>query len=195
MQPVKTSWLYFFGRSLCRLAGRLLWGLRVEGADNIPVSGGVLIAPNHRSAIDPPMVGSSMARPLHFMAKQELFEVPVLGFLIKRTNAFPVKRGARDVGAFRNAQRLLEFGEAVLVFPEGTRSKDDSFKPPLPGVGMLSCMAQAPIIPVRVRNSQNPSRKNPLTVIFGKPVYPPAEFNKDSYGALSAAVIEEIKKL
>jgi 1-acyl-sn-glycerol-3-phosphate acyltransferase len=140
-------------------------------------------------------MGASLRRPLHFMAKKELFDTPVLGFLIKRTNAFPVKRGQQDVGAFRKAFGLLESGEPLLVFPEGTRSKDGNFGKARAGLGMIACTAQVPAVPVRIINSDKLKYFKKLTVIFGKPVYPPKEYTKESYLEFSGNVLEEIKRL
>lgn len=192
---VSSSWMFYAGRFMFWLFFKTLWRLKIEGQENIPKTGGVLIAPNHMDYIDPPLTGSSMARPLHFMAKSELFDVPVLGFLIKRTNAFPVKRGRQDVGAFRNALRLLEAGEPLLVFPEGTRSKDGNFGKARPGLGMMACMAQVPAIPVRIINSNGLWSFKRLEVIFGKPIFPPKEYTRQSYNQFSETVLEEIKKL
>ncbi|MHB9155182.1 MAG: lysophospholipid acyltransferase family protein [Endomicrobiales bacterium] len=193
--PVRSSWLYYAGRSLFRVLFGTLWRARTSGRGNIPCQGGVIIAPNHRSVADPPLVGSMMERPLHFMAKQELFEVPALGFLIKRTNAFPVRRGRQDIGAFRMARRLLGKGEAVLMFPEGTRSRDGNFGRARAGVGMAACIAQVPVVPVRIFNSDRLGRFPALRVVYGAPVYPPKEYTKESYQKLSEQVLERIKEL
>jgi 1-acyl-sn-glycerol-3-phosphate acyltransferase len=191
---LKNTWLFFLGRALFRLFFSTFGRWKVSGRENIPPTGGVLIAPNHRSMADPPLAGAAMRRPLFFMAKQELFEVPVLGFLIRRTNAFPVRRGEGDVGAFRNTQRLLEEGEAVLVFPEGGRSKDGNFRPAKAGAGMLACLAQVPVVPMRIKNSDRIG-KAPVEVIFGKPLYPPKEYTKATYQQFSNQILEAVKAL
>ena len=193
--PVKTGPLFYIGRFLFFAMFKVFWRLKVEGRENIPASGGVLIAPNHVSNIDPPLTGSAMRRPLHFMAKQELFEVPVLGFLIKRTNAFPIKRGKQDIVAFRIVFKLLESGEPLLVFPEGTRSKDGGFGKAKPGLGMIACISQAPVVPVRLVNSGNLASFKRLKVVFGKPMMPPKEYSKEDYIRFSEQVLEGIKKL
>ena len=192
---VKSSWVFYAGRFLFRLFFSLLWRLKIEGHENVPLAGGVIIAPNHASMADPPIVGCAMKRPLFFMAKKELFDMPLLGFIIRRTHAFEVRRGQRDVGAFRTAQRLLSGGQAVLVFPEGTRSRDGNFRSVLPGAGMLACMAQVPIVPVYIAGSNRISSLARLTVIMGKPIYPPAEFTRDVYQKLSESTMEAIKNL
>jgi cytidylate kinase len=190
-----TKWLFYLGRFLFRLFFYAVWRLKVRGHENIPEKGGVIISPNHVSYADPPLTGSAMKRPLYFMAKKELFDMPVLGFLIKRTNAFPVQRGRQDVGAFKKAVNLLKAGKPVLVFPEGTRSRDGNFGKARPGAGMLSCISNAPVVPVRLRNSGRLSKLMPLEVTFGRPVYPPEKFTKDTYQEISEKVLEEIKKL
>lgn len=195
MDELRSSRLFFIGRSLFRLLFATVGRWEVRGHENIPEKGGVIIAPNHISFFDPPLAGAGMRRPLHFMAKMELFQVPVLGFLIKRTNAFPVRRGQQDIGAFRTAQRLLEAGEAVLMFPEGTRSKDGAFGRARPGVGMMACTAQVPVVPVRIRNSEKLGKFARVRITYGKPVMPPKEYTKESYLSFSEQVLEEIQKL
>jgi 1-acyl-sn-glycerol-3-phosphate acyltransferase len=192
---IVNGWLFFFGRFLFRVLFAALWRWRVEGEENIPASGGVIIAPNHQSMADPPLVGSAMRRPLHFMAKKELFDVPVLGFLIRRTNAFPVARGKQDIGAFKIVFKLLKSGEAVLVFPEGTRSKDGTIGRARAGVGMIACMTRMPVVPVRVINSNFLGKFKPLKVIYGKPLVPPENCTRETYLAFSERIVEEIKKL
>jgi 1-acyl-sn-glycerol-3-phosphate acyltransferase len=192
---VKSTWLFYFARSLFRLLFGTLWRWEIVGKENIPKDGKLIIAPNHASVADPPLTGSAMDRPLYFMAKKELFEIPVLGFLIHRTHAFPIERGKGDIGALRTAKRLIDSEKAVLLFPEGTRSRDGNFGKARPGVGMLSCLCQAPVVPVRIINSNFLSKFKKLKVIFGKPVYPPKEYTKESYQKISEVVLEEIKKL
>ncbi|MDD3923130.1 MAG: lysophospholipid acyltransferase family protein, partial [Endomicrobiaceae bacterium] len=132
-----------------------LYRCKSEGQENIPKDTGVIMAPNHMSFFDPPLTGCFMKQDLYFMGKQELFSVPILGFLIKRTNAFPVKRGMQDVAAFRNVFALLENKKALLMFPEGTRSKDGKLGKARAGVGMVACNAQVPIVPVKITNTNN----------------------------------------
>ena len=195
-QKTRSSWLYYSGRALFRLLFKIAWRREISGGENIPAEGGVIIAPNHKSFADPPFTGSAMKRPLHFMAKEELFSIPILGFLIKRTNAFPVLRAAQgDVGAFKTALNLLENGEAVLVFPEGGRAANEEFRPAKQGVGMLACRAQVPVVPARIINSGKLGSFAKLKIIFGRPLYPPKEFDKDAYMKFSREVMEAVKRL
>jgi 1-acyl-sn-glycerol-3-phosphate acyltransferase len=136
-----------------------------------------------------------MNQDLYFMAKQELFEIPVLGFLIKRTNAFPVKRGMQDMSAFRNAFSLLENKKALLMFPEGTRSKDGIIGKARAGVGMVACIAQVPVVPVKIVNTNNMKKFKQIIIKYGKPVYPPKEYTKEDYIKLSFKILEKIKEL
>ena len=175
---------------------KIIWRSEESGRENIPAEGGVIISPNHKSFADPPYTGSAMKRPLHFMAKEELFSVPVLGYLIKQTNAFPVARASQgDVGAFKTALNLLENGEAVLVFPEGGRAKNEAFRPAKQGVGMLACRAQVPVVPARITGSDKIGSFAKLKIIFGKPIYPPKEYSKDTYMKFSQEVMDSIQGL
>jgi 1-acyl-sn-glycerol-3-phosphate acyltransferase len=192
---IKNSWIFYFCRFLCALTFRSVWRSSVYGQENIPPAGGVIIAPNHVSVVDPPLVGSSMRRPLFFMAKKELFDIPVLGFIISRTNAFPVRRGYSDITAIRTAEQLLGAGECLLVFPEGTRSKDGGFGVARSGCGMLACHTQKPVVPTRVFNTFFLGRFRKVFVVFGPPLYPPRECTKESYQQFSAQVLEAVKKL
>jgi 1-acyl-sn-glycerol-3-phosphate acyltransferase len=187
--------VFIFFRFIFWLLTNTVWRRRVIGVENVPAKGGVLIAPNHRSVADPPIIGSAVNRPMFFMAKQELFDVPVFGWFMHRTNSFPVKRGEQDMGAFRKALRFLKDGMPLLIFPEGTRSKDDSFLPARPGLGMFACMAQVPAVPVRIINSDHLLRFRKIKVIFGKPIYPPKEYTKEDYQKFSEQVLEAVKNL
>lgn len=123
---------------------------KVTGRQNVPARGPVLLAPNHIADCDPPFVGLSVYRPLWFMAKRELFEIPVLGPLIDFAQAFPVERGVPDRAALKRAEQLLKAGQAVVVFPEGQLSQNGQLQPLLPGVALLALRAKVPVIPVGI---------------------------------------------
>ena len=124
--------------------------LRVTGAEHVPPTGAALIVSNHQSILDPPVVGGSSPRQVFFLAKAELFRIPLFGRLIHALHARPVRREGSDARALRTAGRLLEEGKALLVFPEGTRSLDGRLAEAKPGVGMLAVMSGAPVVPAYV---------------------------------------------
>ena len=184
--------LFRIGRFLFWLMFITIYRLKVEGLENVPETGGAIIAPNHMSLFDPPLAGAALLskRPLNFMAKKELFDIPILGFLIKRTNAFPVKRGMQDMAAMRNAFKLLEDGCLLLMFPEGTRSKDGNLGKARAGAGMVACHSQVPLIPVKIENTGKMLKFKKIKVKFGKPIYPPREYSKNDYAGLSQKSLE-----
>ena len=187
-----------------RLLERLLFGMRIYGDEKVPRTGGVIIASNHISYNDPPMVGSAVPRELHFLAKEELFANPVFAALIRSYNAIPVKRATGDVGALKKAVRLLKEGRAMIMFPEGTRSLSGKFLKPKPGVGMIASMADVPVVPTYVAGTNALgaafTRRRPVVVRFGEPVIP-AEVrsrsgsDKEAYMAISAEAMKRIMEL
>ncbi len=120
---------------------------RVRGRRNVPQSGPVILAPNHVSDLDPPIVGVSCGRWPYTMAKAELFK-GAFGWVIEQMGTFPVHRGEADRRALRTARRLLKAGEAIIIFPEGTRSRDGNLQAPEIGVAMLAHGARAAIVPI-----------------------------------------------
>lgn len=142
--------LYRFGRLLSKFLFKLTGGLESSGFEHIPRTGGVIVCSNHISHLDPPAVGAGMSRQVHFMAKEELFKVPVLGELIRRVGAFPVMRGTADRRALKRAIELLNEGRVVGLFPEGTRSPDGKLRCPEPGVGLIVLKSGAPVVPAAV---------------------------------------------
>ncbi|MGC9319522.1 MAG: lysophospholipid acyltransferase family protein [Armatimonadota bacterium] len=125
---------------------RLLGGWRVTGHDNVPERGGAVIASNHLSFLDPPIVGSALRRRTYYFAKSELF-VPVFGWVIRKCYAFPVERGAADTRALKEAIKLLRQGELLTMFPEGTRSRDGSVREFDLGAALAASRAEVPVIP------------------------------------------------
>lgn len=190
-----TGFLYYLGKFLFKWMFILIYRCKSSGQENLPQNTGFIIAPNHMSFFDPPLAGCFMKPDLFFMAKQELFDIPILGFLIKRTNAFPVKRGMQDMSAFRNAFDLLNNNKALLMFPEGTRSKTGVMGKARAGVGMVACNCQVPIVPVKLVNTNNMKKFKKIEIKYGKPIYPPKEHTKEDYLKLSQQVLDEIKKL
>lgn len=153
------------------------------------------MAANHLSLADPPIIGCALKRHIHFLAKEELFRIPVLGWFIRETNAFPVKRMEHDVSAFKHAQRLLQQGEAMLLFPEGTRQRAGVLGPAKSGVGMLAVKAHVPIIPVLVQHSDHLGSLTRVSVTFGAPIPPRLEVSRADYQPLSDMVMERIQAL
>lgn len=134
---------------------------RVSGRKNIPPRGGVLFAPNHISDLDPPFVNLSLRRPAWFMAKRELFEIPILAPFIRLAQAFPVERGGADRAALKYAEQLLKNGQALVIYPEGRLSPSGELQPILPGVTSLALRAGVPLIPVGIAGSNH-------VMVYGK---------------------------
>jgi 1-acyl-sn-glycerol-3-phosphate acyltransferase len=179
---------------------RILFGLRIFGSGNIPKRGPVIIAPNHVSYADPVVVGLGVPRELHFLAKEELFEPPVFGSLIRAYNAIPIKRGVVDRRALKSAAGVLKGGNALLVFPEGTRSKDGRLLPGRPGIGFLAVESEAIVVPCYVAGSRHLMRavvRRPrLELRYGNPISVPAvERGRAVYKMLSDKTMEELVRL
>ncbi|HEY7039980.1 MAG TPA: lysophospholipid acyltransferase family protein [Methylomirabilota bacterium] len=133
---------------------RLLFRLEVVNAGVVPATGPVLLVSNHVSVLDPPIIGGAAPRPLVFMAKEELFRIPLFGRLIRALNARPVRRDGSDMRALKAALAVLEEGRAILAFPEGTRGQEGGpLREGKPGVGMLAVLSGAPVVPVYVSGS------------------------------------------
>jgi len=151
--------------------------LSVRGRERVPRAGGVLLAANHCSYLDPPAVAVSSPRRVNFVAREELFQVPVFRSLITVLGAHRVARGKVDRAIFRTVETLLNQGEAVLIFPEGTRSPDARLMALEPGVAFLARRTGAPIVPVGVVGTQRAMpyhsmllRPAKVTVQFGAPI-------------------------
>jgi len=174
---VQSLW-YWFIIFIVRLFC-LLWGIRYFGQANIPARGGVIIASNHQSYLDPPLVSIGLVRPIHFMARRELFEFSWLfNILISSVNAFPLERRRFNSEGIREALNRLRNGHMLLVFPEGTRTPDGEIKEFKTGVATITRRADVPVIPTRIsgafdtwpREHKLPARWRPIRIIYGKPL-------------------------
>ena len=145
--------LYRLSRILCEQTAGLLLQARCWGRRNVPGKGPVIFASNHQSYFDPILAGCFTTRVLNFMARETLFRSPPFAALIRFYNAFPVKRGGADVAAFKNSLRLLKKGQAILLFPEATRTADGRVRSVQPGAIGLARKANAPILPVAIEGA------------------------------------------
>lgn len=145
--------VYKSSRTFLRCAFRLGGGLEVHGQENVPPAGPLIVACNHTSHLDPMILGAAFDRPLHFMARRTLFDVPGFAWLIRNNNAFPLDRDGDSREALRVFGERLEMGNAVVMFPEGTRSPDGIVGEMKPGVGMLAVRNSAPVLPVYIWGS------------------------------------------
>lgn len=149
---------------------RLFFRLKVIGASNVPREGGVIVAANHNSYFDIPLLGCALARRADNIAKAELFQNRLVGAFFRMLGGFPVRRGAIDRQALSEAIRRLRKGRLLAMYPEGTRSRDGRLQPPKPGVGMLVAQSGAKVVPAYIRGTAPVRLFRPVTIIFGTPI-------------------------
>jgi 1-acyl-sn-glycerol-3-phosphate acyltransferase len=173
-------WVYWPVRVVLQPFLILYFRMRRNGREHVP-AGPVLLAANHRSFLDPFMIGCCVPRPIYFVAKRELFDRRVAGWILNALGAFPIKRGEADGESMETARLLLERGEAVVIFPEGTRHRSGPLHKPKRGVGRLALQTGAPIVPIAVKGTERARRGwriRPVRVDlrFGPPLtYPRVE--------------------
>jgi cytidylate kinase len=190
---------------MARWLARLLFGLRVVRKDPLHYGEHHIFASNHRSNIDPPLVGSNVRENIHFVAKAALFKIPILGPFISTLNAFPIQRGRFDRAAMDRCLQILDGRNSVLIFPEGGRVLGDVLGRSKAGVGYLALQSGVPVIPIYIHGSnrlrQALFRSPRVTVIFGQPIHLTdgdlaRHQNPDDYrefGAMVMAAIEALK--
>lgn len=183
---------YWISRAIILIFLKIFFRFSVSGRENIPEQGGFILAPNHVSYFDPPAVGSACPRKVHFMAKQELFEVPVLKYWMRAVSTFPVRRGQADRGALRKAVEILQRGDVVCVFPEGRRVAPGAENKGDSGVILIAQMAGVPVVPMAIVGTQPLFRKNfpwfsSIEIRFGKPLF----FERDGDPKKRSEVINE----
>ena len=176
MKGLRLLW-YGFWQQVARIVFVFLFGLRVYHRRRFPRAGGVLVVANHQSYLDPILAAVGMSRPFHPMARGSLFRFAPFAWLIRSLHAFPVQRGTADLGAVREALRRLEEGAVVLMFPEGTRTRDGSIGPMHGGPVAIAARAGVPIVPMVIDGAfeawprrQRLPRPHPIRVACGRPI-------------------------
>ena len=181
------------------LGARLYFGVRYEGLQYIPREGPLIIVPNHVTFADPPLVSIPIRRRVYYMAWDALFKVPLLSWVIRRLRAFPVDIDSADPRATRESVRLLEAGEAVMIFPEAGRSVDGRLQRFKVGAFRLACSRGVPILPVTIvggHESWPPGRMLPrpgrLTIVYHPPVQP---VSGENVRVAALALAHEVRKM
>lgn len=185
---------YEFARSVVYGVFKPWYRIEAIGREHFPKEGGVLLCSNHIHNFDPMVVGIMAPRPIHYMAKEEIFSVPVLGNIVRKCNAFPVKRGFNDREALRTGLKLLKDGHVFGLFPEGTRSKNGELGKGLSGAGFFALRSTAAVVPCAIIGPYRSFRK--LKVVYGQPI-DLEEMRKEKASAeqVTELIMSKIEKL
>ncbi|MFZ6017538.1 MAG: lysophospholipid acyltransferase family protein [Nitrospirota bacterium] len=196
------NFLYWFFRAIFYIFLKVFNRLEVIGSKNVPDKGGVIVAANHVSYLDPPVIGAALKRRATYMAKQELFKIPLLGIFIK-SFSFPVNRDRPQPSTIKEAVSRLKEGELIVIFPEGGRSVDGSLLDAKRGVGIIVAISRMPVVPALIEGTEKalPAdrkflRPAKIKVIFGNPItIEKMERDKDFQERISKDIMEAIKNL
>ncbi len=195
--------LYLIGWIISWTAARLIFRMKVHHKENIPGNGAFILASNHISLADPQIVGSAVNKGIHFLAKKELFRNRFFGNILRRVNAHPLNRAGFDKKALETAVEILQSGESMVIFPEGTRGRKDELLPVRPGIGKIARTAKVPIVPVYVTGSDNLLAcfigKKRLNLFVGPPMtidkIKSYDDDKNGYRELAEEIMNRIKDL
>ncbi|WP_332630077.1 lysophospholipid acyltransferase family protein [Halalkalibacter flavus] len=186
--------IYQFGQSVSRIFLSTSYKVEIIGKENIPDTGATILCCNHIHNFDPPLLGAYIQRQLHYMAKQELFEKPILKGLLPKLGAFPVRRGMSDKQAIRTAMKLLKEGKMIGLFPEGTRSKNGKLGKGLTGAGFFALRTDAVVIPCAIIGPYRTFKS--LKLVYGTPIdFSELRERKASAEEATEVIMTEIKKL
>lgn len=198
------SWLLYIALKwlIIRPIMAIYFRFQIYGVENIPKEGAFIAVSNHASNVDPPMLSAGIIRPLAFMAKDELFRVPLLKQLISAYGAYPVKRGTGDRAAIRAAMNSLAQGWGVGVFLQGTRTDDGRVTEPKAGAALIAAKAQVPLLPMSINgtdkifqhNSKFP-RPVKITIHIGQAIAPPSAVTKEQLNATTQACAAAVNEL
>lgn len=198
--------VYQVGYFLSRAVANICFDLRVVGREKIPASGGLLLAMNHQSFLDPPLAGIACDREIFFLARKSLLEWPVLGSLFPKLNVIPYDQTGADTSAIKAVIRVVRGENAAVIFPEGTRSKDGRLQAAQAGIGMIIAKTLVPVVPLRVFGAYEAFPRHtkrvqfsPITIVVGDVLtFCASDFEGDSktaYKRVSDVVMEKIASL
>jgi 1-acyl-sn-glycerol-3-phosphate acyltransferase len=202
-------WVYALMRGVLFIGYKICFSLRSYGTEHVPPDSdprGVILAPNHASFLDPPILGVTLGRPVTYLAKEYLFKKPVVGWALESCGALPISSGAEDFRTIREIVRGVKNGACVVIFPEGTRSVDGELKAGESGIGFVAMKSAAWVVPTYIEGTfeafprgQKMFKCRPVKVHYGEPFVPAQDEAilkaQDPYAAVSARIMVEIKKL
>jgi len=192
--------------NLAKLLARLVFQMRVAHPERMIESGPLILAVNHASFFDPPLAGICSRRGVYYLARKTLLNWPFFGPLFPAMNVIPVERDGNDMSALREVIKKIREGNGVVLFPEGTRSKDGNLQPARAGIGLVIAKTGAPVLPMRIFGAYDAFPKNAkglrltqITVVIGEPIHFSADeiagATRETYQTLSDRVMESISAL
>ncbi len=207
-RQVEMDRVYGFCHYVLRVLFDMAFRGDVVGLENLPREGAFLIAANHASHLDPPLIGAQIPRQITFFARKTLWKPGLASWWLDAVGTIPVDRdGGQDVGALKRVLRALDSGKVLIVFPEGTRSPDGHLQAPKPGVGFITAKTQVPVVPARIfgsfdafgKGDKFPHFGTPIRITFGRPI-PPSVYDdpkagRERFQIASARIMAEIAKL
>jgi len=187
--PLSMTPFYGFFHHLAACLHSMWFRGDVIGTENFPTDGPFLIASNHASHLDPPVVGCHVPRQMRFFARKSLWNNRLLAWWLNQVETIPVERDSGDIGAIKRVLQALNENRAVVLFPEGTRSRDGELQKPKPGVGLMACKTGVPVVPCRVygsfdafsKGSALPRFGHSISVVFGPPI-PASDYDDPTAG-------------
>jgi 1-acyl-sn-glycerol-3-phosphate acyltransferase len=188
--------LYWSGYALSKTIAKIGFRYRAFGQENIIEDGPAIMAANHQSYFDPPLVGITCRAELHYLARKTLFENKLFGSILSRVNALPVDLTGADLTAVRTVINLLKKGHRTVIFPEGTRSLNGEIQQARAGIGLIIAKTLAPVVPMRIFGSFQAWPKGgkikayPITVVVGKPI----RFKKEDFGSQNRKAYQKISE-
>lgn len=188
---------YQIAKAVLRILYKILFRMSVEGQENVPKQGAVILCANHSSNFDPVTMAIYNQRSVCYMAKKELFENKFLCLLIRQLYAFPVDRSTADMKAFKNAVKLLKEEKVIGMFAQGTRVKEGEEKAAKAGVALFAIKGKAPVVPVAISGSCKPFSK--MKIVYGKPLYLEEyrgkRLNTETLNEITDIVMQQINRM
>lgn len=169
---------YRFGYLTAKVISKTLFNYKVVHGERIIENGGAILAMNHESYLDPPLAGIACKREIHYLARKNLLDWPILGPILPDMNVVPVDQDRADMSALKTVIKLVRAGHATVIFPEGSRTLDGNFLPALPGLGLVIAKTLVPVVPMRIFGAHKafprggkPRPFTPITLVVGEPMF------------------------